>query len=149
MRGAQIWFADGPAAPTQSQREDNSSRQFAIVEGKAWFVEQTAIHRAQQERPYEASVMPHSFLNAAVYTLSTHGWEIPDRLGALTLERDAPLESSMPTADAVLVRIGDQWLLGHQYGVDGYRFVATVFDNRWLYTLCPDSVPLPLALSTA
>lgn len=96
MRGTRIWFADCRVMPRQSQGADDSSRQFAIVDGKAWFVEQTAIHRAQQERPYETSVMPHSFLNAAVYSLSAHGWEIPDRLRTLTLERDTPLDGSLP-----------------------------------------------------
>ena len=144
--GAEIWFADDSPNPKEAQQGDNSSRRFAIVEGKAWFVEQAAIHRVQQQRHYEASVMPHSFLNAAVYTLGTHGWEVPNALRALTLERDAPLEISLPSAEATLIRLGDQWLLGHQYRVGGYLSIATILDNQWLYALCPATAAEPLTL---
>jgi hypothetical protein len=147
MSGGRIWFAAGPPEPKETQDGQDSRRQFAVVDGYAWLIEQAPIHQAQQERPYEAAVMPHSFLNSATYTLSTHGWTISDDLRAITLERDAPLETVMPKAEASLVRIGDRWVLGHQYSFGEYRSVAAIFENEWLFVFWPSRAAQPLELT--
>src|ERR1700704_4937736 len=112
VSGAPVWFDAGPEV-NETQDGSESRRRFAVVDGDAWFIEQAPIHQTQRERPYEAAVMPHSFLNAATYTHSMQGWTVPDDLKAITLDRDKPLEAVMPIGEATLIRVGELWLLGH------------------------------------
>lgn len=146
--GAQIWFTDGPPAPTAAGAGQDSRRRFAIIDGSAWFIEQMPLHPIQQQRAVEAAVMPHSLLNAAVYTLSTHGWAIPHDIRPITLERETPLDTVVLAGDAALVRVDDQWLLGCQHRFDTYTSFTTVYMNEWLFALRPSSAnPLALNLS--
>jgi hypothetical protein len=107
MSGGRIWFAAGVPEPKETQDGQDSRRQFAVVDGYAWLIEQAPIHQAQQE----------------------------------------PLETVIPKAEASLVRIGDRWVLGHQYSFGEYRSVAAIFENEWLFVFWPSRAAQPLELT--